>query len=270
MIFRSGRRFLWCAAPPPPERLTPLPLPSEKVRLLCAGYLHLLPLLFVPEKVINLLRMKKMHGSPIIRMSLLKQPCLMLIFLLIVTARSAFAQNMDIKIASSKDMDLFQGFNRQVGWVEFSLIGQQSFKENNKLVFSDSSKVNLDTLDQQAMRLRAQLPKHFLDGERTWMMLDSKPGKDGHLWFETALAAENLKGQLFIYGAFKVIFQGSDPETEGSEPKILAIQLITDPSQLQRLKATIQRLIVDNHSKVPAPVDPNKPAEEALPPGIKN
>ena len=190
----------------------------------------------------------KIHGN--IKMAAHKYITTVLFLFMVATA---FSQSQMYEIANCNGENRTVLYGEQLSSVMWCLKGNVKFKESIKIKYSKNSIVNTDSLEQKAIQFRKLLPKDYWSEGIGVTRLDTKPNESRQIWFERVYAKEETKGNLKVFAACKVIFDGVDPEIERINPKVKDIIVILDQKELNKYKAIIKKLMLANNIKMPPP-----------------
>ena len=185
----------------------------------------------------------------------------------ILISITGFAQSLIFEVADCGSERRSMLYNKQLSNVLWCLNGKAKFNEDSLLTFSENNKIQIKELEQKTSLFKKSLPKYYFDDDVKVIRLDTKPNKDGRIWFEYIFAEQDLKGNFVIYSGFKVFFAGTDPVEERKHPKISEIIVLLDKNQLRNYYDTIRKLLADNEVTLPPPQkrNPNDGKEEKPP-----
>ena len=129
-----------------------------------------------------------------------------------------------------------------VNGIYYLVYGSAEFKKMKTLNFSNSYKVDTNYIIANVARLKGTLPKNYF-GMLTGYEYSNQPN-DNSIWFMKIFAQITASGQVKIFSAYKITFEGTDPSVESfrDNPKITNIQFILDKKQLIELEKKLNEL----------------------------
>jgi hypothetical protein len=129
-----------------------------------------------------------------------------------------------------------------VNGIYYLVYGSAEFKKMKTLNFSNSYKVDTNYITTNVAKLKGTLPKNYF-GMLTGYEYSNQPNDDS-IWFIKIFAQINNSGQVKIFSAYKMTFEGTDPSAESfrANPKITNIQFILDKKQLIELEKKLKEL----------------------------
>jgi len=190
---------------------------------------------------------------------------------LVAMAAGGYAQSRMYDIMNFNGERRIGSFLQQINNIQWAL-KDGKFSEAKFIRFSDTSRVNRDTLEVRAVVFKKSMPKDFWDEgvEATW--LDTKPYEEGRIWFERLYTTEDAKGKITIVAAYKIVFEGTDVEKARYNPKIVGLEIELDKRRLKGYNARLMQAMAINHASVPAPQKKKKKpkgAKDEKPPEVE-
>jgi hypothetical protein len=173
--------------------------------------------------------------------------------LLLITSATALSQPQMYDIVNFNGENKTALYGDQTSSILWCLKGDVKFKESIKLKYSTNSTVDADSLEQKGILFRKVMPKDYWSQGVGATRLDTKPNEDGHIWFERIFAEEDAKGDIKVFAAYKVMFEGTNSEQERMHPRIKDIIVILDKKELGECEADIKKLMAANNMQLPPP-----------------
>ena len=190
--------------------------------------------------------------------------------LYILISVTGFSQSMIFEVANCSGERRSGLYGQQLSNIMWYLIGKGKFSEHSILKFSKDSSIQMKDLEQKSNLFKKSVPEDYLNGGVNIIRLDTKPNKDGQIWFDYIFAEQDLKGNIKIYSGFKTFFDGTDAVEERKHPKISQIIVLLDKNQLRPYYDTIRKLLVANEMTLPPPQKKNpKTGNDEKPPEVE-
>ncbi|MFB6457438.1 hypothetical protein ACE38W_19350 [Chitinophaga sp. Hz27] len=171
----------------------------------------------------------------------------LLLFQLVLS--QAFSQPAIYLVANCQGEKRAILFNEQLTNVLYTSFGN-SFKKNGVIKYAANNKIDKDSLDAAAARLKDALPKDFMEYNIPATALNSHPDEQGKIWFQYVIT-ETVKNKTRLIGTIKVIFAGTNAATVSTDPRIEDITISSDPQDLKKYMTTLKQLKKANHVKAP-------------------
>lgn len=129
-----------------------------------------------------------------------------------------------------------------VNGIRYLVYGSAEFGKMKTLHFSNSYNVDTNFILANIVKLRTSLPKNYF-GMLTGYEYSNQPDEDS-IWFTNIFAQISASGQVKIFSAYKMTFEGNDPSAESfrANPMIKNIQFIFDKKQLTELENKLKEL----------------------------
>ena len=129
-----------------------------------------------------------------------------------------------------------------VNGIKYLVSGSAEFKKIKTLNFSNSYKIDSNYILTNVAKLKSTLPENYFRA-LTGYEYSNQPNEDS-IWFTNIFVQVNNAGQVKIFSAYKMTFEGIDPSSESfrANPKITNIQFILDKKQLAELEKKLKEL----------------------------
>jgi hypothetical protein len=132
-------------------------------------------------------------------------------------------------------------FNSQMSFFKWWVYGKADLESNKVAYFSKDYDLDSNFLKENINRVKKSLPKNFwtLPMGENWY--DNEPNENA-IWFIQIFAQVDKAGNIKIYSAYKVTFEGDDArvDRQRSNPKIKNIEFIISKENIQALEKKLK------------------------------
>ena len=119
--------------------------------------------------------------------------------------------------------------------------GNTDLKSDKRVKFSSSYKVDTNFLTKNIERVKKSLPADFWNFRSGGQMFENQPNESA-IWFTEIFANVDKSGNVKIYSAIKVTFEGTDARIDAQrrDPKIKNVEFIIEKSDIEKLQRKLK------------------------------
>lgn len=123
-------------------------------------------------------------------------------------------------------------------WVE----GQGNMDKNKVVNFSPKYQLDSNYIRQNIIAIRNALPKNFWNFSMWGEMYNKTPDEEA-IWFMHLFSQIQQNGDIKIFAAYKITFEGKDARIEANRdnPKIINVEFILDRLKLLKIEKDLKK-----------------------------
>ncbi|MFT3933704.1 MAG: hypothetical protein QM726_08835 [Chitinophagaceae bacterium] len=132
-------------------------------------------------------------------------------------------------------------FNSQTSFFKWWVYGKTDLASNKVAYFSKDYNIDSNYLKENINSVRKLLPKNFWTFPMNDHWYDNEPNENA-IWFTQIFAQLDKAGNIKIYAAYKITFEGDDASVDRQRmnPKIKNIEFILNKEDIQALEKKLK------------------------------